>query len=117
MVVANKVLLEYKLDPSSPLAEFIEWYGVARKSTNPVTGRKRKGNAKKAILEFIEGYLKGHSTKEVTDFNKSVEEFKEDSKLPKEYQVAKNTLSNEEYKTFITLCEKINAEDEKNNAA
>jgi len=117
MVAKAKVQLEYKLESTSPLAEFIEWYEVAKRTTNPETGRKRKGNAKKALLQFIEGYLKGVQTKEINDFQKSVEEFREDAKLPKELQMAKNTLSSEEYKTFKNLCEKINAEEAKNNAA
>jgi len=115
VVAKAKVQLEYKLDPASPLANFIEWYEVAYRTTNE-NGRKRKGNAKKAVLDFLENYLKG-SQKEIVDFDSSVKQFREDTKLPKELQAAKNNLSSEEYATFKELYEKVSREEEKNSAA
>ena len=115
MVAKGKVILEYKLDPSSTLASFIEWYEITYRTTNE-NGRKRKGNAKKAILDFIENYLKGSNEKEMMDFDKSVKQFREDTKLPKELQAAKNNLSGEEYETFKSLFEKVKKEEEKNSA-
>ena len=77
---------------------------------------KEKGNAKKAIFDYMEGVLTGVKTKEVNDFIKSVEQFQEDTKLPKELQSAKNSLSPDEYEKFKTLFEKIKKEEESNKA-
>ena len=115
MPVSKKVPLEYKLDPASKVGSFIEWYEITYRTTNE-NGRKRKGNAKKAILDYMEGVLTGVKTKEVNDFIKSVEQFQEDTKLPKELQSAKNSLSPEEYEKFKTLFEKIKKEEESNKA-
>lgn len=116
MVVAKKVSLEYKLDPSSKLAGFIEWYKNRYRTINPDTGRKRVGNAKKVIQDFLEATLTGIQSKEYNEFIDCVKEFKEDTKLPKELQSAKNNLSAEEYENFKSLYEKVKKEEEKNKA-
>ena len=113
--VPKKVELSYKLDPASKLGSFIEWYEITYRTTNE-NGRKRKGNAKKAILDYLEGLLTGVKSKEVNDFMSSIESFREDTKLPKELQSAKNTLSPDEYENFKKLFEKIKKEEESNKA-
>ena len=110
MVAKAKVQLEYKLDPDSKLANFIEWYKVAYTTTNE-NGRKRQGNARKAILNFLENYLGARDVAEMKKFDDCVKQFLETSKLPKELQMAKNKLSNDEYETFKKLADKINADD------
>lgn len=114
MVVAKKVSLEYKLDPSSKLAGFIEWYEITHRKTNEETGRKRKGNAKKSILDFLESAVSATQTIEYKHFVECVNQFTEDTKLPKELQSAKNNLSAEDYENFKSLYEKMKKEEEKN---
>ena len=46
----------------------------------------------------------------------SVKQFQDDTKLPKELQSAKNTLSPDEYENFKKLFEKIKKEEESNKA-
>ena len=111
VVVSKKVPLSYNLDPASKVASFIEWYEITYRTINE-NGRKRKGNAKKAILDYLEGMLIGTKTKEITEFVESVKQFQEDTKLPKELQSAKNTLSPDEYENFKKLFEKIKKEEE-----
>ena len=117
MVVAKKVSLEYKLDPSSKLAGFIEWYEITHRTINEETGRKRKGNAKKAILDFLECAVNANqTTKEYNHFVDCIKVFKEDTKLPKELQSAKNNLSPEKYENFKSLYEEMKKEEAKNKA-
>lgn len=114
MPALKKLSLEFKLSPSSPLYSFIEWYELEYRTTNPETGRKRKGNAKKAILDFFDNALSDEPlSKEAEHFNAAVKQFKEDTKLPKELQSAKTNLSPEEYKNFKLLYEKIQNEEKK----
>ena len=113
MVVSKKVSLEYKLDATSKVASFVEWYEITHRTTNE-NGRKRKGNAKKAILDFIESAVSGTQTAESISFVDSVKQFVEDTKLPKELQSAKNNLSTEDYESFKTLYEKMKKEEDKN---
>jgi len=113
MVVSKKVSLEYKLDATSKVASFIEWYEITHRTTNE-NGRKRKGNAKKAILDFLESAVSGTQTAESISFVDSVKQFKEDTKLPKELQSAKNNLSLEDYESFKSLYEKMKKEEDKN---
>ena len=52
---AGKIEFKLSLDKStSNFAQFIEWYENTHRTTNEETGRKRKGNAKKVIAEFLE---------------------------------------------------------------
>ena len=112
VVVSKKIPLSYNLDPASKLAQFIEWYEITYRTINEKTGRKRKGNAKKALLDYMEGMLDGTKTKEIMEFVEKVKQFTEDTKLPKELQSAKNNLSPDEYENFKKLFEKIKKEEE-----
>ena len=85
--VPKKVELSYKLDPASKLGSFIEWYEITYRTTNE-NGRKRKGNAKKAILDYMEGVLTGVK-KEVNDFM-SVESFRR-------YKITQRTSVSKKY--------------------
>jgi len=113
MVASKKVLLQYNLDPSSKLASFIEWYEITHRTIKD-TGRKRKGDAKKAIKEFLESAVSATQTKEYKHFVECVNQFTEDTKLPKELQSAKNNLSADDYENFKSLYEKMKKEEEKN---
>ena len=120
MVVSKKIELSYKLDNLSYTAQFIQWYEEAMRTVNEETGRKRKGNAKKVIQDYLESVLKdGKNNPNNIDQKKFIEavlQFKEDNKLPKELQRAKNNLSAEEYENFKSLYEKVKKEEEKNKA-
>jgi hypothetical protein len=113
MVASKKVPLQYNLDPTSKLASFIEWYENTYRTINEDSGRNRKGDAKKAIKNFLESAVGATQTKEYNHFVESVKQFTEDTKLPKELQRAKNTLSTEEYENFKTYYQKIQKEEEK----
>ena len=116
----KKVELSYKLDNASYTAQFISWYEEAKRTTNPDTGRKRKGNAKKVIQDYLESVFKEGKNNmnniNQQPFMEAVIQFKEDNKLPKELQRAKNTLSPEEYENFKSYYEKIQKEEAKNSA-
>ena len=120
MAAPRKVELSYKLDNASSIASFIGWYEEAKRTINPESGRKRKGNAKKVIQDYLESVFK-QGKNDMTNINQkpfmeAVIQFKEDNKLPKELQRAKNTLSTEEYETFKSYYEKIQKEEAKNSA-
>ena len=117
MPVSKKVQLEYKLDPTSKLASFIEWYKARHRTENEETGRKRIGNVRKAILDYLESSIIGVQSKEYDHFVKSIKEFQEDTKLPKELQNMKNYLSDEEFAQYKSLYEKGLKEQEKDNLA
>jgi len=108
MPVSTKYELSWKLDKSNPIVKFIEWYEDAYRTENE-NGRKRKGNAKKKLLEFIEAAIKPDWKADDTigEFVALQKEFAADSMLPKELQEAKNNLSEEEYKQFNELYKKI----------
>lgn len=116
MPVAKKVELDFKLDPSSQLGSFVEWYKVRYRTTNE-NGRKRIGNARKAIQDYLESSITGVASKELNHFKEAVEEFKEDTKLPAALQNAKNNLSPEDFAQFKSLYEKSEKEAEKNKSA
>ena len=116
MPTNQKYELSYKLDPTSPLVAFISWYEDAYRTENE-NGRKRKGNARKKILEFLEGVVLSDntmtSTNAINSFKEVIERYKEERKLPAELQSAKNSLSADEYETFKDLYQKIKDEDKK----
>lgn len=60
-IVATTSFLQLKLQNSSKIFEFIEWYEMAYQTTNPDTGRKRKGNGKKHLIEEIENVISSGS--------------------------------------------------------
>ena len=121
MPAAKKVELNFKLDPTSKLGSFIEWYGVRYRTVNE-NGRKRIGNAKKAIQDYLQCSLNGYEktdnhNKGYRHFLEAIEEFKEDTKLPQELQNMKNYLSDEEFAQYKSLYEKGLKEQQKNISA
>jgi hypothetical protein len=93
-----------KVPNQSKLSQFVEWYENFHTTTNPDTGRKRKGNVKKFILEELENLL--NTGKASTQFSKIVEDFKQASLLSPEIQQAKQNLSESDFLKFIELMEK-----------
>ena len=107
---AGKIEFKLSLDKStSHFAQFIEWYENTHRTTNEETGRKRKGNAKKVIAEFLELYFNDR-----TKMNDLIDTFKEDTKLSPELQKAKINLSADEFETLKKLLEKSEVEEAKN---
>ena len=121
MPAPKKVELSYKLDNASSIAKWIGWYEEAKRTINPDSGRKRKGNARKALQDFLESLISegGVSTTAIDQrkFMDTLKEFKEDTKLPPELQKAKNNLSPEDFSQFKSLFEKSEKEAEKNRSA
>jgi hypothetical protein len=105
--MANTTLLPLKLQNSSKLLEFIEWYEMAYQTTNPDTGRKRKGNGKKFLTEAIEGLLS--SGKVSASLAEAISEFKKASLLSPEVREAKGKLSETDFAKFVELMEKVKA--------
>ena len=93
-----------KVQNQSKLSQFLDWYETFYTSTNPDTGRKRKGNAKKFLLEELEvlvstGKVSSSLPKVIEDFNKA-------SLLSPELQKAKQNLSDSEFAKLVELMEK-----------
>ena len=120
---AGKIEFKLSLDKStSHFAQFIEWYENTHRTTNEETGRKRKGNAKKAIAEFLELYFNDRTktnaisgTLNINKMNDLIDTFKEDTKLSPELQKAKINLSADEFETLKKLLEKSEVEEAKNS--
>lgn len=115
---AGKLELKFTLDiASSSTAQFILWYERAKRTTNE-NGRNRKGNAKKIIADFLDSYFKGITNNSiVSQLNKDIQTFKEDTKLSPELQKAKVNLSNEKFELLKKLLEESEAEEKKNVSA
>lgn len=115
---AGKLELKFSLDiASSSTAQFIEWYERAYRTTNE-NGRKRKGNARKAIADFLDVYLSGEKNSNIiSQMNKDIQSFKEDTKLSPELQKAKVNLSTEKFEMLKKLLEESEAEEQKNASA
>lgn len=97
-------LFPLKVQTQSKLSDFIEWYENFHTTTNPDTGRKRKGNVKKFFLEELEILL---TTGKVSPgLGKVVDEFKQASLLSPEIQKAKQNLSESDFLKFVELMEK-----------
>ena len=119
---AGKIEFKLSLDKStSNFAQFIEWYENTHRTTNEETGRKRKGNAKKVIAEFLELYFNDRTktnaisgTLNINKMNDLIDAFKEDTKLSPELQKAKINLSADEFETLKKLLEKSEVEEAKN---
>lgn len=103
--MANTTLLPLKLQNSSKVFQFIEWYEMAYQTTNPDTGRKRKGNGKKFLTEAIEGLLS--SGKVSPQFADAIADFKKASLLSPEVREAKGKLSDTDFAKFVELMEKV----------
>lgn len=100
-------LFPLKVQTQSKLSSFIEWYENYYTTSNPETGRKRKGNVKKFLLEEIEKLLA--TGKASIQVSKVVEEFKQASLLSPETQQAKQNLSESDFLKFMELIEKAKA--------
>lgn len=106
-IVATTSFLQLKLQNSSKIFEFIEWYEMAYQSTNPDTGRKRKGNGKKHLIEMLESIISsGSISKEYTD---SISQFKKATLLSPEVREAQSKLSETDFNKFVELMEKVKA--------
>lgn len=81
----------------------MEWYETFYTTTNPDTGRKRKGNFKKFLMEEIEFLL---SSGKVNELTKVAEEFKKASILSPELQAAKQNLNETDFAKLVELIEK-----------
>lgn len=120
---AGKIEFKLSLDKStSHFAQFIEWYENTHRTTNEETGRKRKGNAKKVIAEFLELYFNDRTKTNaisgdlnINKMNDLIDTFKEDTKLSPELQKAKINLSADEFETLKKLLEKSEVEEAKNS--
>lgn len=100
-------LFPLKVQNQSKLSQFIDWYETFHTSVNPETGRKRKGNAKKFLLEELEALV---STGKVSAMlPKVIEDFKKASLLSPELQKAKQNLSDSDFAKLVELMEKAGA--------
>ena len=93
-----------KVSSQSKLNRFIEWYENFHTTTNPETGRKRKGNVKKFILEELESMLATGKTS--TNFAKVIDEFSKVLVLSPEIQKAKEKLNDADFAKLVELMEK-----------
>jgi len=100
-VASISIPLKVKVD--SKFNQFVEWYESAYTTTNPDTGRKRKGNFKKFLIEEIEALLQGGRAIELT---KAAEEFKKSAVLSPELQSAKLNLTEADFAKLVELMEK-----------
>ena len=105
-MVASAVQVPLKVKTDTKLFQFMEWYETFYTTTNPDTGRKRKGNFKKFLMEEIEFLL---SSGKVNELIKVVEEFKKASVLSPELQVAKQNLNETDFAKLVELMEKAKA--------
>jgi hypothetical protein len=97
-------ILVLKVQNLSKLSQFIDWYETFHTSVNPETGRKRKGNAKKFLLEELEALV---STGKVSaTLPKVIEDFKKASLLSPELQKAKQSLNESDFAKLVELVEK-----------
>lgn len=101
---ANSFEFPLKVKRDTKFAKFLDWYGLAYQTTNPETGRKRKGNVKAFILEELEKILTtGKASSNLLDV---ADEFKKSGALSPELQKAKANLSDTEFNQLVALMEK-----------
>ena len=103
----SSFLLPLKVQNQSKLSQFIDWYETFYTSINPDTGRKRKGNAKKFLVEELEALVS--TGKSSVSFPKVIDDFKKASVLSPELQKAKQNLSESEFAKLVELMEKAGA--------
>jgi len=102
-MVAKANYLQLKVKEDTKLSSFLDWYEEAKSSVSD-TGRNRKGNYKKFLLEQLElMMLTGEVSKEFLD---TIKEFKESALLPPELQAAKKNLNQTDFAKFVELLEK-----------
>lgn len=102
-MVASAVQLPLKVKTDTKFFQFMEWYETFYTTINPDTGRKRKGNFKKFLMEEIEFIL---SSGKVNQLIKVAEEFKKSSILSPELQAAKQNLTETDFAKLVELMEK-----------
>jgi hypothetical protein len=105
-MVASAVQVPLKVKTDTRLFEFMEWYETFYTTSNPDTGRKRKGNFKKFLMDEIEFLL---SSGKVNELIKVAEEFKKSSILSPELQAAKQNLNETDFAKLVELMEKAKA--------
>ena len=93
-----------KVKRDTKLSKFIDWFEMAYQSTNPDTGRKRKGNVKSFLMEELEEIL--HSGEPTSNLLEVAAEFKKQSVLTPELQKAKAKLTAAEFGELVALLEK-----------
>jgi len=102
-MVAASTLIPIKVKTDSKFYQFVSWFETAYSSVNPDTGRKRKGNFKKFLIEEIETIL---LTGKSPELMKAAEEFKKSSVLSPELQSAKHNLNETDFAKLVELMEK-----------
>jgi len=102
-MVAASTLIPIKVKTDSKFYQFASWFETAYSSVNPDTGRKRKGNFKKFLIEEIETIL---FTGKSLELMKAAEEFKKSSVLSPELQSAKHNLNETDFAKLVELMEK-----------
>ncbi|NBV28134.1 hypothetical protein EBS02_03815 [bacterium] len=100
----SSFLLPLKVPSQSKLSQFVDWFEAYHTTTNPDTGRKRKGNAKKFLLEELEHLVSTGKTS--AQLSKVLEDFKKASVLSPELQKAKQTLNETDFAKLVELVEK-----------
>ena len=100
-------LFPLKVQNQSKLSQFIDWYETFHTTVNPETGRKRKGNAKKFLLEELEALVSTGKASAILP--KVIEDFKKVSLLSPELQKAKQNLSDSDFAKLVELMEKAGA--------
>lgn len=93
-----------KVQNQSKLSNFIEWYETSFTTINPDSGRRRKGNAKKFLLEELEIMIT--SGKPSANFGQVIDEFRKSAILSPELQKAKQNLSESDFAKLLELMEK-----------
>lgn len=105
-MVASAVQVPLKVKTDTKFFQFMEWYETSYATINPDTGRKRKGNFKKFLIEEIEFLL---SSGKVNELIKVAEEFKKTSILSPELQSAKQNLTETDFAKLVELMQKAKA--------
>lgn len=103
LMVASSIQIPFKVKTDSKFYQFATWYETAYTTINPDTGRKRKGNFKKFLIEEIEILLR---TGKSTELEKVAEEFKKSVVLSPELQSARQNLNETDFAKLVELMEK-----------
>ena len=112
MPAKDKIELKYSLDASSPIARFKNWYEIKHTTIDEKTGRKRKGDFRLQLRNYLErtiapfGSATDKDRSEAQQFVEELKQFQEDQKLPQEVADAKNHLSEEDFNAFYDLWKK-----------
>ena len=101
---SNSFEFPLKIKRGTKFQKFLDWYGLAYQSTNPDTGRKRKGNVKAFILDEFETILS--TGKASSNLLEVADEFKNSGALSPELQKAKANLSETDFLQLVALMEK-----------